>query len=351
MSIPAFAKRGPLLAASTIRGGSGDAETQMNKAFANLGALLRDAGIGQQDVASVVVNIADHAQRPHINPPWLELFPHEHSRPARRTTKCRLPEGELVQLQVLALPGQRREALEIPGQGHRDPLPMGVRMGGMVFSSALNGPAETAAEQIDLTFQNAGRLMDIAGGALGDVAHMWVFMRDRADQPALIDTWLRTFPTDGDRPARKTIIPYELAGTQQIQAQLTAVLGAKRANYEIPGVGHHDPIPMACRAGQLLFSSGIPGVEPGHGTEVAGGFERQLELAFANLRTLLAQAGTSLNDVAQLIVMLQDFGDEPAFRAAYDEAFGQAGPAVHVTTLGIASQAMRIQLHAVAGFA
>jgi enamine deaminase RidA (YjgF/YER057c/UK114 family) len=350
MSYAPFARGGPLLALSTVGAPGGDAEQQMNGAFDALRARLAEAGARPEDVANVVVNIADHAQRPHINPPWLDLFPDEHSRPARRTTRAGLPSGQLVQLQALAVPGASRQPLEIPGLGHRDPIPMGVRCENLVFSSALNGQVEGSAAQIDLTFQNAGRLMEIAGGSTSDVAHMWVFLKSRDDQPPLIDTWLRVFATDGDRPARKTVIPYALMGEQLVQAQLTAVLGGKRENYELEGVGHHDPIPMGCRIGPLLFTSGVAGIPAGSGTQVAEGLNAQLELAVGNLQTLLGGAGGSLRNVVYLVVMLRDFADEPAFRQAYDDAFGQDGPAVHVTTLGIPGSDMRVQLHAIAAF-
>ena len=86
-------------------------------------------------------------------------------------------------------------------------------------------------------------------------------MKDFTHQPAMVERWVNDYPNFGDRPARKTV-PYDLAGDTQIQVQLTGYLGARRKNYEVPGIGHEDPIPMGSSCGPLLQSSGMFGIDP-----------------------------------------------------------------------------------------
>src|SRR5579875_747762 len=225
------------------------AEQQIEFAYRNMRILIERAGITADNVAHITNFINDQSLRSVLNKPWLEMFPDENNRPARKTTQFEMPPGHLIQLQMLAVAGQRRERLELPGRGHRDPLPNGVKMGNMVYSSVLTAqdPAtgqnvEGPQAQIDQCFNSQLDLIRIAGGSDDNILHHWVFMSDFDYQPYMVEVYLRHFPEFGNRPARKTVrYPGGL-----IQQQFIGMLGERRENFEIPGVSHHDPIPMAC---------------------------------------------------------------------------------------------------------
>jgi 2-iminobutanoate/2-iminopropanoate deaminase len=332
------------------------AEKQFDLAFRNLRTLIQQAGLRTDDISHVTVFIGDASGRQFINKPWLETFPDEHNRPARKTTTYPLPEGVLVHLQALAVAGGKRQPLEIPGLSHRDPLPMGAKAGNMVYSSVIGGQdpktnkqVAGTNEQMEQAFQNMKALVEQAGGTANDIGLVWVFLRDKGDQPAMIDAWLRMFPQDGDRPARKTIMYDELKGRETlVQLQFTAVLGAKRKNFEIPGVGHHDPIPMGASLGSMFFSSGIGGYDPQTGKQ-ADGLERQTELAFNNLRALMEQAGGTLNSVAHLTILLRDYGAQSAVMKQFTKTFPdeRQRPACHAMALGLPGSNL-VQLHSLA---
>ena len=336
-------------------GALGDgAEKQFDLAFRNMRTLIEQAGLTIDDIAHVSVFIGEASGRQLINTPWLQTFPDEHNRPARKTTTYPLPEGVHVQLQALALAEAGRRPLEISGLAHRDPLPMGAKAGNLVFSSVIGGQdpktnkqVAGTAQQMEQAFQNMRALVEQAGGTTDDIALVWVFLRDKSDQPAMIDAWLRMFPRDGDRPARKTIMYDELKGRETlVQLQFVAVLGAKRRNFEIPGVGHHDPIPMGASVGNRFYSSGIGGYDAQTGKQ-AETLERQAELAFINLRALMAQAGGALNSVAHLTVLLRDYRAHGIVMKNLLETIPDKDkrPACHEMALGLPG-ANLIQLHA-----
>ncbi len=80
----------------------------------------------------------------------------------------------------------------------------------------------------------------------------------------------------------------------------------RNRSLEVPGVSHGGaPIPMGARVGNMLYSSGIPGVDPATG-KPADGAAAQARWAFAHLRTLLAQGGATLDDVVRVTVYLKD---------------------------------------------
>ena len=124
----------------------------------------------------------------------------------------------------------KRQTLEIPGVSHGAPIPMGVRMGNLVFSSGVMGkdPAtdtfpDDPARQTELMFQHVRALLEEAGGSLDDVAHMTVFVKDNAYREHLNREWLKAFPDEHDRPARHTLL-WDLRGGMLIQCELVAVL-------------------------------------------------------------------------------------------------------------------------------
>jgi len=233
---------------------------------------------------------------------------------------------------------------------------MGAKAGNMVYSSVIGGQdpktnkqVAGTNEQMEQAFQNMKALVEQAGGTTSDIGLVWVFLRDKTDQPAMIDAWLRMFPQDGDRPARKTIMYDELKGRETlVQLQFTAVLGAKRKNFEIPGVGHHDPIPMGASLGSTFFSSGIGGYDPQTGKQ-AEALELQAELAFNNLRALMQQAGGTLNSVAHLTILLRDYSAQSAVMKHFTKTFPdeRQRPACHAMALGLPGSNL-VQLHSLA---
>ncbi|HEX6513027.1 MAG TPA: RidA family protein [Chloroflexota bacterium] len=353
---------GGMLFSSSISGAdpasgdlSSDPERQFELAFGNLARLLDQAGASVDELGLVTVCIPDASYRPHINKPWLAMFPDESRRPARKTNQYPLPAGMQVQLQALGVKGARPQPLQIPGFAHRDPLPAGVRMGDLVVSSVVGGQdpsgaqVEDPAGQIRQAFDNLEILLSGAGGTKDDVLHVYVFLRDRELQPLLIDTWLDVFPTKGDRPARKTIFYEDLRGSTVVQLQMVAVVGqGKRQNYEIPGIGHHDPIPMGAALGPLVWSSGMSGRGPGQ-MDVGSSVEEQAPICFGHMNTLAAQAGVGKDDIGLVTIMVRDYADVGTIIKSWREMFPDPAdePARHVMALGLSGD-NPVQLHMVA---
>ncbi|MFI9388044.1 RidA family protein [Kutzneria sp. NPDC052558] len=83
-----------------------DAEAQVALAFANACRVLDAAGGRPADVVKVTVFVRDKGIRPAIDKCWLELFPDEHSRPARHTLRTDLAEPLQIQLEITAVLGK-----------------------------------------------------------------------------------------------------------------------------------------------------------------------------------------------------------------------------------------------------
>src|SRR5207302_4524400 len=132
-----------------------------------------------------------------------------------------------------AVAGATRRPVQLPALAHRDPIPNGCRLGDLVFSSVITAQdggtganLEGKQEQLQAAFANCRRFMEEAGLSLDAVAHLLVFLSDFDYHPAMVEEWVKTWPNDGDRPARKTL-RYPLGGNALVQMQLIGVAGAR----------------------------------------------------------------------------------------------------------------------------
>ena len=90
------------------------------------------------------------------------------------------------------------------------------------------------------------------------------------------------------------------------------------------------PFSPAVRAGDFIYvSSQVPA--NAEGEIVVGGIEAQTRQVMENLKTVLALAGATLDDVCKSTVWLQDARDFGAFNRIYMSYFGENKPARSTT--------------------
>lgn len=332
-----------------------DPAEQFLNAWRNLGALMAVAGRSTDEIGIVTNFIDSQDFRPHINTGWLELFPDENNRPARKTTSYPLPPNQGVQLQAIGVIGQKRQRIEVTGLTHRDPLPNGVRLGDYVFSSVIvpwdlstSEPVSGEAAQTDQCFDNMRIFMEQAGGSVDDVVLQWVYLNDFAYQPYMVDVYLEAWPIDQYQAARKTF-RYPMGG--QIQIQVIGRIGGDRTNHEIEGHGHHDPIPMGARIGDLYCSSGVSGVDPASEDklEPVEGVEGQAYHGIRNLAALAQNGGGSADSIGLITVLIQDYDDLSMVDSQWVAMFPDPNnrPARQVMQMGVQRRS-RVQYHMIA---
>ncbi len=99
-------------------------------------------------------------------------------------------------------------------------------------------------------------------------------------------------------------------------------------------------------AGELLFISGLLGVD-GQG-ELVGGEDivAQTRQVFENMRAVLDDAGCGFEDIVKVTVYLTDVDDRPKINPVRQEVFGDARPAstlVEVSRLAIPGAKVEIE--------
>lgn len=104
----------------------------------------------------------------------------------------------------------------------------------------------------------------------------------------------------------------------------------KTAAKKSGALGPYTPV---VRAGDWVIVSGQLGVVDGK--VVAGGVAKQTAQAVANLKSQLATAGLTINDVKKTLCFLTDMDTFATFNEAYVAGFGGSRPAR--STIGVAS--------------
>jgi enamine deaminase RidA (YjgF/YER057c/UK114 family) len=124
----------------------------------------------------------------------------------------------------------KRKCIHVDGMEHGAPIPNGVVIGNMVFSSAISGKdaktgvlSDNPDEQAEAMFRNLRLFMEKAGGAPDNIAHMKVYLKDEKYRDNVNGPWIKMFPDEHDRPARHAM-KVDLRGKVLFQIEVIAVL-------------------------------------------------------------------------------------------------------------------------------
>lgn len=124
----------------------------------------------------------------------------------------------------------KRQVIQINGSAHENPLPTAVKIGNMVYTSALMGTdpssgqmPETVEEEVAQLFTYILEIMEKAGGSSENIAHLSVSVTDRSYKEIVNKEWLKLFPDPDNRPARHTTV-HSLKPGVHVQVEMVAVL-------------------------------------------------------------------------------------------------------------------------------
>jgi 2-iminobutanoate/2-iminopropanoate deaminase len=107
------------------------------------------------------------------------------------------------------------------------------------------------------------------------------------------------------------------------------------------------PYSQAIAAGGFVFVSGQLGLKPGD-TAISGGIEEQTEQIFANLKAILAEAGTGLDRLAKTTVFLQHLDDFQGMNGVYAKHVGEEPPARSTVEVAQLPSGALVEIEAIA---
>ncbi|MED3729248.1 RidA family protein [Priestia filamentosa] len=124
----------------------------------------------------------------------------------------------------------KRQVLHVKGSNHQNPIPTAVKIGNMVYTSAIIGSdpetgkmPESIEEEVANLFHYMREIMELAGGTTDDIAYLSVSLTDREYKKIVNVEWLKMFPNEDDRPARHSTVQ-KLRDGLRVQIEMTAVL-------------------------------------------------------------------------------------------------------------------------------
>ena len=193
-----------------------DFKSQLRSALERMDATLAAAGLSRAAVAHVSVYLPTVDLKPLLNDVWSEWFPDPNDRPPHKYVPDRLPSDRHVELQVYAVRDAGRRVLEIPGLVHGDPMSIGTRMAGQVFSSRLFAAGEPES-QARSVFAHAQTLLSAAGGSLGDISQINAFFKTERDRAAIQTAFDAAF---GDMPPKLRLLNADLPGSSVVRIEV-----------------------------------------------------------------------------------------------------------------------------------
>jgi len=108
------------------------------------------------------------------------------------------------------------------------------------------------------------------------------------------------------------------------------------------------PYSVAIRTGDLIFASGQLGLDPATGNLVPGGIEAETRQALTNIRHVLADAGSGLDQVVKTTVFLKDMAEFAKMNAVYAEFFIENPPARSTVQAAALPKGGAVEIEAVA---
>lgn len=95
---------------------------------------------------------------------------------------------------------------------------------------------------------------------------------------------------------------------------------SKRKSIYVPGFAHANPVPAACRVGNMVYSGGIYGFDPVT-RKAADTMEEQCALMFAHVRTIVEAAGGSPDDIIKMTLWMKDRALRPLVNPHWESIF------------------------------
>ena len=108
------------------------------------------------------------------------------------------------------------------------------------------------------------------------------------------------------------------------------------------------PYSQAIKANGFVFVSGQLALKAGEKELVPGDITAQTEQVFANLRAILEEAGSSLDNLVKTTVFLEDLGDFAGMNEVYAKHVGATPPARSTVEVAKLPSGALVEIEAVA---
>ena len=285
----------------------GDAEAEASQNFENLAALLVINGFAPSDMVQITIFGSDDSYFEIARQAYQRVFSGVNPRPAAVCLVSPLAPKFKISAEMIAVKGAANMPpafAEIYIDAGASAAPAGAQLGDLIVAPGLDGGGGYAEAQMRAACTNMEAFAKAAGGGLGDIARVAIYMASLDDRPVLNDVWAEWYPDMDDRPPHK-YAPAALPEGRLFRFMVLGILGADRRCLVIPGMQHGDPMSMGARTGNLIASSRIFGSHA-HTGERAKDAAEAADLVFNHVATLLGEGGADWSNLTQLTAFIGD---------------------------------------------
>ena len=108
------------------------------------------------------------------------------------------------------------------------------------------------------------------------------------------------------------------------------------------------PYSQAIRVGNIVYTSGQIPLDPATGAFVEGGIKEQTRQALTNIKAILEEAGTSMDNVVKTTVFMANMDDFADMNAVYAEFFTEPYPARSAVAVKTLPKGASIEIEVIA---
>lgn len=333
----------------------GDVAGQTRAIFDSIRRILAEAGGALEDVVWLQFFILDLKDRGTIASVTREYFgAHRPVSTMIQVNKLAIT-GALLEINAIAALGEKRPIRVGDGPAHRSE---GIRAGDLVFvagQAATDDGMKIAgrgdiAVQARKVFANMDKVLKEAGGSLGDVGWMHLFLTTVGDRTKFTPVRYEMF---GEHRPAATLVEIGGFAMDGMLLEVNAIASlSKDRQYIEPG--HLDQLinthlSEGIRAGNAIFVSGQTPLDEQLRFVGVGDIIAQTRQIFANMTRILSKAGGTLRDIVWLQLFLTDISQRTRITPLRRELFGEHRPAATLVEISkLAIPEMLIEIDALA---
>mmetsp|Transcript_95672 Transcript_95672/g.297867 ORF Transcript_95672/g.297867 Transcript_95672/m.297867 type:complete len:433 (-) Transcript_95672:3-1301(-) len=325
---------------STMRLVPGGVAAETRRALQSLEEIMLAAGGSLHGVTGCNVLLKNMSRDFHsMNEAYAAFWPKDP--PSRVAVEVgSLQGGASVEIQCFAaMPGYERSVVHVPGIPEMKgfPLSLGVQANDLVYASGMQGmdiPTKKLVEggvaaETKKTLENIEAVLKAAGAGLDRAVSCEVSLQRMSDFQAMNAAYSSFWP-HGSFPSRVSVQVAQLAGGAAVEIRcLAAGAALQREVVAVPGWPqlHGFPLSAGIAAGDVVYASGMQGLDMKAGTLVPGGVAEETRQALENVAAVFAAAGAWIQNALLCEVSLRDIEDARAMNDAYVRFWPEDPPA------------------------
>jgi enamine deaminase RidA (YjgF/YER057c/UK114 family) len=299
---------------------------QMNDAMKKLRAVLQEAGMDYPNVVWMNIYLTDEHNLPEMEDDyWNTIGP---SPPARTVlTVAALPNGEMVEINCIAVAGEKKAVWPDGWPRGRHIDPPAVQAGEILYLSAQGGkPGSDFSQETKQALENVSTILTAAHMSMKNVLWVNPYMSAGGQYDAMGKVY-RSYFEFGNTPGRGTIEVAALPRGQHIV--FSCIAGEDLSKRKAVRPRNMPPSPTASPGilyGDTLYLSAKDGFIPGQGM-VTPQFDLQLRQSVRNLLDGLEEVDMDFSNVVSSTVYLRQMKDDGQMSDLYNKFFKAPYPA------------------------